>query len=87
MADREEKAVLEDVERNGDVLRLADGRRLSVSRNDATAASVWSYGARLTLRALETRGRRGASRLSVTNEDTGETISATLQDERKPARR
>jgi hypothetical protein len=68
-----ENAVLADVERNGEVLLLADGRRLKVVRpDDATAASVWFPEARLTLRASK---RRGAT-LSVTNEDTGETILA-----------
>ncbi len=87
MADLEQKAILEDVEKNGDVLLLADGRRLSVSPIDAVAASVWMHGARLTLREVAGRGRREAARLSVTNEDTGETITATLLDRRKPGQR
>jgi hypothetical protein len=84
MADRKESTILEDVEKDGDVLLLADGRRLQVSPADATAASIWMYGARLTLCAVPAGGRRGPSTLSVTNEDTGETIRATLRSGRKP---
>lgn len=80
MADREEKATLEDVEKDGDVLLLADGRRLAVSPDDATGASIWMYQARLTLREGKARGRRAAFNLSVTNEETGETIAARLLD-------
>ncbi len=65
------KAFLEDVEKNGEVLLLEDGRRLKVSNADgATVASIWLPPARLTLR----KGKRGD--LSVTNEETGETVSA-----------
>jgi hypothetical protein len=78
MADREEKATLEDVEKDGDVLLLADGRRLAVSPDDATGASIWMCQARLTLREGKARGRRAAFNLSVTNEETGETIAARL---------
>lgn len=68
-----EKAMLADVERHGEILVLADGRRLKVMRpEDATAASIWFPSTRLTLRQ---RKRKGAD-LQVTNEDTGETISA-----------
>jgi hypothetical protein len=68
------RAILKDVERDGEILLLADGRRLLVCRpDDATAASIWMPSARLTVRER----RRGAV-LSITNEDTGETISAKL---------
>lgn len=68
-----EKAVLADVERDGEILVLMDGRRLKVTRpDDATAASVWFPDARLTLRPSTRRG----GTLSVTNEDSGETILA-----------
>jgi hypothetical protein len=73
------KARLEDVEKNGDILRLADGRRLVVSPQDATATSIWMHAARLTLREGKPRkGKRAAFNLSVTNEETGETIAARL---------
>jgi hypothetical protein len=87
MADRAERAVLEDVEKNGDVLRLADGRRLAVSPDDAEAASIWMYEAELTLRERKTRGRQGkrpAFNVSVTNEDTGETVAARLLERSNP---
>ena len=65
------KAFLEDVEKDGEVLLLDDGRRLKVSNaDDATVASIWLPPARLTLR----KGKRGD--LSVTNEETDETVSA-----------
>ena len=67
------KAILEDVEQNGEVLLLKDGRRLKVPNpDDATMASIWLPPSRLTLRP----GKRGGSYLSVTNEETGETVSA-----------
>jgi hypothetical protein len=89
MGDRAEKVILEDVEKDGDVLLLADGRRLSVSPDDATAASVWMYPHRLTLRErkVKVRGRRAAFDLTVTNEDTGDTISARLLDRPNSPRR
>ena len=69
-----EKAVLEDVEKDGEVLLLADGRRLLVPNNeDATVASIWMPPLCLTLR----KGKHGT--LNVTNEDTGDTISATTR--------
>ena len=76
MADREEKAILADVEEDGAALRLADGRRLLVSPDDAAVASVWLPAARLTLREDGGRGRRAAFSLTVTNEDTGDRIAA-----------
>lgn len=67
------KAVLEDVEQDGEVLLLKDGRRLKVpNAEEATMASIWLPPARLTLRA----GKGGSPNLSVTNEETGETVSA-----------
>ena len=67
------KAVLEDVKQYGEVLLLKDGRRLMVlNPEDATMASIWLPPARLTLRP----GQRAVSNLSVTNEETGETVSA-----------
>jgi hypothetical protein len=80
MADRDGKAILEDVEKGGDVLLLNDGRRLAVSPDDAAAASIWMYPARLTLREAKAGGRRAAFNLSVTNEETGESIAAKLLD-------
>ena len=69
-----EKAILDDVEKDGEVLLLADGRRLVVSHDeDATVASIWMPPVCLTLR----KGKRGT--LSVTNDDTGETISAAIR--------
>ena len=66
-----EKAMLDDVEKDGEFLLLADGRRLAVSNDeDATVASIWMPPVCLTLR----KGKHGT--LSVTNDDTGETISA-----------
>jgi hypothetical protein len=65
-----EKAMLNDVEKDGEVLLLADGRRLVVSNDeDATVASIWMPPVCLTLR----KGKHGT--LSVTNDDSGETIS------------
>ena len=71
-----EKATLEDVEKHGGVLLLKDGRRLKVNNSDdATVASIWFPSTRLTLRT-----RKGSAfSVSVTNEDTGETISATAE--------
>jgi hypothetical protein len=80
MADRGEKAILEDVEKDGDILLLADGRRLMVNPDDAAVASVWFPAARLTLREGTARGRRAAFNLTVTNEDTGDTITAKPLD-------
>lgn len=69
-----EKATLEDVEKDGEVLLLEDGRRLKVSnRDDATVASIWLPPARVTLR----KGKGRSASVTVTNEETGETISAT----------
>jgi hypothetical protein len=69
-----EKAVLEDVERDGEILVLADGRRLRVTNADgAELASIWLPPTPLTLRTAKRGGRLG-----VTNDDTGETVSATL---------
>jgi len=69
-----EKATLEDVEKDGEVLLLKDGRRLKVNNpDDATAASIWMPSTRLTLR----KGKGRAASVIVTNEETGETISAT----------
>jgi hypothetical protein len=76
MADREEKAILADVEKDGDVLRLLDGRRLRVSPDDVAVASVWFPSARLTLREGRAQGRRAPFSLTVTNEDSGDTIAA-----------
>ena len=65
--------MLEEVEKDGEVLLLADGRRLLVPNDeDETVASIWVPPLRLTLR----KGKRGT--LNVTNEDTGETISAVI---------
>jgi hypothetical protein len=71
-----EKATLEDVEKDGEVLLLKDGRRLKVNNpDDATVASIWMPSANMTLRK-----RKGpAFSVSVTNEDTGEMISATAE--------
>ena len=66
-----ENAVLEDVLNDGETLLLADGRRFSVKRADSTVASIWLPPARLTLRK-----RKGASDIRVTNDETGETVSA-----------
>jgi len=74
-----EKVTLEDVEKVGEVLLLTDGRRLKVNDpDDATVASIWMPSARVTLRE-----RKGpAFSVSVTNEDTGDTISATVVEAR-----
>ncbi len=66
-----ENAVLEDVLNDGELLVLADGRRLAVKRADSTVASIWLPPARMTLRT-----RKGASDISVTNKETGETVAA-----------
>ena len=71
-------ATLEDVEKDGDILLLADGRRLAVSPDDATATSIWMHAARLTVRERRDKGKRAAFNLNVTNEETGETIAARL---------
>jgi hypothetical protein len=73
-----EKAVLEDVLQNGDVLLLADGRRLAVARADVDVTSIWFPEARLTLRK-----RKNAAGISVTNEDTGETVLAELAPKKR----
>jgi hypothetical protein len=71
-----EKVTLEDVEKDGEVLLLKDGRRLKVNNpDDATVASIWMPSTRVTLR--KRKGR--AVGVSVTNEETGETISATAE--------
>lgn len=68
-----EKSTLDDVEKDGEVLLLKDGRRLKVSNSeDATVASIWMPSTRVTLR--KRKGR--AAGITVTNEETGETISA-----------
>jgi len=72
------KAMLKNVERSGDTLLLADGRRLVVAPEDATVTSIWMRSARLTLREGKLPGRGAAFNLSVTNEETGETIAARL---------
>ena len=66
-----DNAVLEDVLNDGELLLLADGRRLAVKRADSIVASIWLPPARLTLRK-----RKGVSDMSVTNNETGETVSA-----------
>ena len=66
-----ERAVLEDVLDDGETLLLADGRRLSLRRADSIIASIWLPPARLMLRR-----RKGASDIGVTNDETGETVSA-----------
>lgn len=71
-----EKVTLEDVEQDGEVLLLKDGRRLKVTDpDDATVASIWMPRVSMTLRKLKSP----AFRVRVTNEDTGETISATAK--------
>jgi hypothetical protein len=69
-----EKATLIDVENNGELLLLKDGRRLKIGDpDDATVASIWMPPLTVTLHKRKGRG----DGLSVTNEDTGETISAS----------
>lgn len=64
--------MLKDVEKDGEVLLLEDGRRLKVhNSDDATVASVWMPSTRVTLR--KSKGRVASVR--VTNEETGETVS------------
>jgi hypothetical protein len=67
-----EKAVLDDVLKDGELLLLADGRRLAVKRADSVITSIWFPEAHLTL----SKGKRSGE-ISVTNEDTGETVAAT----------
>jgi hypothetical protein len=76
-----ENVTLEDVEQNGDVLLLADGRRLEVSPDDATVTSIWQPSTRLMLREGKGKGwfGRSAFDLSVTNDETGQTIAAKLR--------
>ncbi len=51
-----EKAMLKDVEKDGEVLLLKDGRRLKVNNSDdATVASVWMPSTRVTLRKRKGR--------------------------------
>jgi hypothetical protein len=80
MTDHGEKATLQDVENDGDILLLADGRRLLVNPDDAAATSIWVYSAPapLTLRWGNDRGAEFD--LIVTNEETGDTITARLAD-------
>jgi hypothetical protein len=66
-----DKAVLEDVLRDGEILLLADGRRLAVSRAATELTSGWFQEADLTLRK-----RKSGPEMDVTNEDTGETVQA-----------
>jgi hypothetical protein len=63
--------LLEDVQQDGEVLVLNDGRRFVVAdTDDATIASIWLPTARITL-------QRGKGRIvRVTNADTGETVIA-----------
>ena len=70
----EEKITLEDVEKDGEVLLLADGRQLAVNPEDSTVASIWMPSASLSM----CRGKGTAFNLSVTNEDTGETIAGRM---------
>jgi hypothetical protein len=73
------EATLADIERDGDVLVLADGRRLEVSPAEASVASIWLPGARLTLRETRARGRRAAFDLAVTHEEMGQTVAARVR--------
>lgn len=68
-----EKAVLDDVLKDGEILLLADGRRFAVQRADSVVTSIWFPDARLTLR----KGKR-TGEIGVTNEDTGEVVPAKL---------
>ncbi len=68
-----ERAVLADVLRDGEVLLLADGRRLTVKRADSAITSIWFPDSRITLR----KGS-DAAEIRVTNDDTGETVPARL---------
>jgi hypothetical protein len=70
-----ENVILEDVEKDGEVLLLTGGRRLSVSPADATVTSVWMPEAPLTLR----KGKGVAFNLVITNQETGETIAARVK--------
>lgn len=70
-----EKVTLEDVEKDGEVLLLKDGRRLRVNNpDDATVASIWMPSTRMTLR----KGKGRSAGVTAINEETGETISATV---------
>jgi len=61
---------LEDVQRDGEILVLNDGRRFAVANaDDATIASIWLPTMRITVK----QGKRG---VRVTNADTGETVAA-----------
>jgi hypothetical protein len=64
-------ASLEDVQRDGEILVLNDGRRFAVANaDDATVASIWLPTMRITV-------KQGKGRLvRVTNADTGETVAA-----------
>jgi hypothetical protein len=75
---RPDTAALDDVEHDGGILLLADGRRLEVSPDDSEVTSIWQAGARLTLGKVSDRGRRTRFGLSVTNDETGETVAARL---------
>ncbi len=66
-----EKAILDDVLKDGELLVLADGRRLAVKRADSVLTSIWFPEARLTLRKA-----KSAAEIKVTNDDTGETVVA-----------
>ena len=66
-----EKAILDDVLKDGEILLLADGRRLAVKRADSIATSIWFPEARLTLHKSKRAGE-----VSVSNDDTGETVIA-----------
>jgi hypothetical protein len=81
MPDHEEKVTLDDVGKDGDVLLLVDGRRLLVNPKDAAVTSIWERLAPLTLR--ERRGGRAAFGLTVTNEETGDTVAAKLDDDQR----
>ena len=69
-----EKATLADVERDGEALILADGRRLRVRPDDTEVVCIWFPDAILTL----AKGKDRAFDMNVTNEETGETIKATM---------
>jgi hypothetical protein len=73
----EENAVLDEVERDGDILLLADGRRLLVNPDEAAVTSIWAHSAKLTLR----EGKGEGFDLTVTNEETGDTVAARVADE------
>ena len=75
-----DEAMLFQIENDGQALVLADGRRLLVNPGDASVACNWSPTTRLQL----TPNKDSVFSISVTNEVSGATIAARMDEHLKP---